>query len=82
MLDIYLKTIVFQCSKKYGSPTRVTRLKVVPNMADPISLKLTTNVALSNICNLHTQKKEIIMNQLHFVFQIVSQRYQRFKLSN
>ena len=28
-----LKTIIFQCSKNYDSPTRVTRLKVAPNMA-------------------------------------------------
>ena len=33
-----LETIIFQCSINYGSPTRVTRLKVAPNMADPISL--------------------------------------------
>ena len=32
------ETIIFQCSKNYGSPTRVTRLKVEPNMADSISL--------------------------------------------
>ena len=30
---------LFQRSKSYGSPTRVTRLKVAPNMADPISIK-------------------------------------------
>ena len=30
----------FQCSKKHGSPTRVTRLKVAPKMADPISFKI------------------------------------------
>ena len=37
---INIKTIIFQCSKNYGSPTRtrVSRLKVAPNMADPISL--------------------------------------------
>ena len=35
---INLKTIIYQCSKTYGSPTRITRLKVAPNMADPISL--------------------------------------------
>ena len=29
----------FQCSKKHGSPTRVTRLKVAPKMTDPISFK-------------------------------------------
>ena len=31
-------TIIFQCSKNYSSPKRVTRLKVTPSMADPISL--------------------------------------------
>ena len=36
---ICLKTTFFQCSKSNGSSTRVTRLKVSPNMADPISLK-------------------------------------------
>ena len=40
---INLKTIIFQFQKKKkkkkkGSPTRVTRLKVALNMADPISL--------------------------------------------
>ena len=29
--------IFFQYFKSYGSPTRVTRLNVAPNMADPIS---------------------------------------------
>ena len=29
----------FQCFKNYGSPPHVTRLKVAPNMADPISFK-------------------------------------------
>ena len=33
-----LKSIIFQYSKKYGNPTRVTRLKVAPNMENPISL--------------------------------------------
>ena len=40
MLKIDLETIIiiiFQCSKNYGSPTRVPRLKVAPNMADHIS---------------------------------------------
>ena len=37
-LFINTKTIIFQCSKKYASPTRVTSLNVAPNMADPISL--------------------------------------------
>ena len=34
-----LNDCFFQCSKKHGSPTRVTRLKVAPKMADPISFK-------------------------------------------
>ena len=38
MLNINSETIIFQYSKNYGTPTRVTRLKVAPNMADPISL--------------------------------------------
>ena len=40
-------TIIFYCSKPYGSPTRVTRLNVAPNMADPISLKRKGTVALN-----------------------------------
>ena len=28
----------FQCSKNYGSPTRVTKFKVEPNIELPISL--------------------------------------------
>ena len=36
---INLKTTIYQCSKNYISPTRATRLKVAPNMADPISIK-------------------------------------------
>ena len=30
---------IFQCPKNYGSPTRVTRLKVAPYMADPTSIE-------------------------------------------
>ena len=41
--NINLKTVIFQCSKKYGSPTRVTRLKVELNMTDPISLNENKN---------------------------------------
>ena len=32
------KTSIIRCSKKYGSPTRVPRLKVAVNMTDPNSL--------------------------------------------
>ena len=27
-------TIIVQCSKNYGTPTRIARLKIEPNMAD------------------------------------------------
>ena len=37
--NINFQTTIFQCSKNYSSLTRVTRLKVAPNMADPISIK-------------------------------------------
>ena len=33
-LDV--QTTIFQCSKDYGSQTRITRLKVAPKMADLI----------------------------------------------
>ena len=36
--NINSKTIIFQCPKKHGTTTSVTRLKVAPNMVDPISL--------------------------------------------
>ena len=39
MQTINLKITIFQCSKNCGSMTCVTRLKVAPNMADPISLE-------------------------------------------
>ena len=38
IVSINMTTTIFQSSKNYGSPTRVTRLKVALNMADPISL--------------------------------------------
>ena len=37
-LTIDLKIIIFQCSKNYGSPTRVPRLKIAVNLTDTISL--------------------------------------------
>ena len=36
---INFKTTIFQRSKYYDSPTRVTRLKVESNMADPINIR-------------------------------------------
>ena len=32
-------TAIFQCSKTYGSPTRVSGLKIATNLADPIICK-------------------------------------------
>ena len=37
-LTINVKIIIFQCSKNYGSPTRVTRLNIAVNLTDTISL--------------------------------------------
>ena len=37
MQNIYIKTIIFQCSKINGNPTRVRRSKFAPDMAIPIS---------------------------------------------
>ena len=34
-----MKTTIFQCTKNYGSPTPVTRLKDAPYIANPISIK-------------------------------------------
>ena len=36
--SINWQTIIFHCFKNYVSPTRVTRLKVAPNISDPLSL--------------------------------------------
>ena len=36
--NINLNTTIFQFSKNYGCPTRVTRWKNAPNMVDPTSL--------------------------------------------
>ena len=43
---------VTQCSKKYGSLTRVTRLKVAPNMADPISIKDPIKTVVLKVVNM------------------------------
>ena len=37
----FIKTIIFQCSKNYGGPIRITRLKDAPKMDDPISFNET-----------------------------------------
>ena len=36
--NINSNTIILQCFKNYSTPTREIRLKVAPNMTDPISL--------------------------------------------
>ena len=51
MLTINLKTTIFQCSKNYGSPTCVTKLKVTLNIANPICLKDLDHSL--NMLNLH-----------------------------
>ena len=33
------QTTIFRCTQNYVSPTRVTRSKFAPNMADPTSIK-------------------------------------------
>ena len=38
MMVDFKKTTIVQCSKNYGSSTRVTRLEMAPNMVDPIDL--------------------------------------------
>ena len=37
--DVLIFNTIFQCSKNCDSPTRVTRLIVAPNMADPTSME-------------------------------------------
>ena len=41
-------TVIFHCSKNYGSPTRITWLKVAPNMVDPISINQLTDFGEEN----------------------------------
>ena len=45
---INLKTIIFHYSKNYSNPRRTTRLKVPPNISDPISLNEKFTEALSS----------------------------------
>ena len=54
MLNYNLKTIIFQCSKNYGSPTRVTSI-VASNMADPVLTKTDRSLKwtlLALVCHL------------------------------
>ena len=44
---------MFLCSKNYGSPIRATRLKVAPNIADPITK---TYCSLKLICDITSKK--------------------------
>ena len=54
MLNYNLKTIIFQCSTNYGSPTRVTSI-VASNMADPVLTKTDCSLKwtlLALVCHL------------------------------
>ena len=56
-----MKTTIFQCSKNYDSPTRVTmvtRLKDAPDMADKISVKDSISRLNKNKTNKQTNKKK------------------------
>ena len=53
-LNMNLKTIIFPCSKDNGIATRVTRLKIAPNIADQSVL---TKTADSLKHGLHFQQK-------------------------
>ena len=48
-LSTILKTNIFHCFKNYGSPTRATKSKDAPNMADPISLTVALRVRAFSI---------------------------------
>ena len=55
---INLMAVMFQCSQNYGSPTRVTRLKVAPNMADPSSLNENRLYTYPNTSGLRALARE------------------------
>ena len=52
---INLKTTIFQCSKNYGSSTRLTRLKVEPNMVDldPVLTKRERSLKSRKTCQVY-----------------------------
>ena len=56
--NIDLKTIIFQCVKNYGSPTHVTKLKVVLNMTDQSVLTKTYR-------SLNTKVTKITQSEMH-----------------
>ena len=46
--EMIVKTIIFQCSRSYGTPTLVTRLNIAPNISIPDQSQRELNVALNN----------------------------------
>ena len=65
MLNYQFPDTIFQCSKNYGSPTRVTRLKIAPNMADPIKIKNSDSSLKMEKCKIYTVCKESVFMQPH-----------------
>ena len=61
---INLKTTIFQCSKNYGSSTCVTKLKVAPSMADPISIKISDSCLKSKLPQELKPGTEILVGQV------------------
>ena len=77
MLTINSKTTIFQYSKNYGSPTRVTRLKVAPNMADSISMFINTQTVTLRLKRYYFSEKNIIINIYtdNFSLEIPTNKY-------
>ena len=69
-LTISLKTTILQCFKNYGSPARVTRLKVAPKMADPISINAQTVAIMVKRIPKHLTFRPIVVSLL---FSFLSQ---------
>ena len=53
-----MKTTIFQYFKNYGSLTRVTRLEVASNMADPISITHSLHIPLSSDKERNKERKK------------------------
>ena len=58
---INFQTTIFHCSKYYGSVTRVTMLKVAPNMVYATSMKQ----SVSSLDKSNTLNKTICLNLPH-----------------
>ena len=75
-LTINSQTTIMRCSKQYGSPTRVTRFKVAPNMSDPtscniqstwsIALTLMTSFTWNEVSRLFTRYDKKLLAQYFF----------------